>query len=228
METERRVREVVDVANAVQMPILTFMLSLVKSPARDEPMNGKLPGFTSDGLLPADDYELTLTELAGSMLVVGPTDREDYPNWDEAWRGKLVYYLSILVEQLWQVGITDIYVDGSFTEDKEHPNDIDGYFVCELRELASGGLQRKLNLLDPHKIWTWDPRSRRSYRGYPKRQLPMWHRYRVELYPHVGQLSGIRDSRGYELEFPSAFRQSRDGTPRGIIKVIKEVRNDSK
>jgi hypothetical protein len=32
--------------------------------------------------------------------------------------------------------------------------------------------------------------------------------------------SGIRDPQGHELEFPSAFRQSRrDGRPRGIIKL---------
>ena len=51
----------------------------------------------------------------------------------------------------------------------------------------------------------------------------MWHVYRVELYPHVGQSSGIRDRHGNELEFPSAFRLSRrDGQPRGIVKIIKE------
>ncbi|MBL8720939.1 MAG: hypothetical protein JNL79_33450 [Myxococcales bacterium] len=105
-------------------------------------------------------------------------------------------------------------------EDKDHPNDIDGYFVCELGRLASGELQRELNLLDPHKVWTWSPTSRRSERGYPKSQLPMWHVYRVELYPHVGQLSGIHDQFGNELEFPSAFRLSRrDGRARGIIKI---------
>jgi len=89
--------------------------------------------------------------------------------------------------------------------------------------LASGELERELNLLDPHKIWTWDPASRRPYRGYPKRQLPMWHQYRVELYPHFsGMLSGIRDEQGNELEFPSAFRRSRgDGKPRGIVKIRK-------
>lgn len=48
----------------------------------------------------------------------------------------------------------------------------------------------------------------------------MWHVYRVELYPHVGQLSGIHDQFGNELEFPSAFRLSRrDGRARGIIKI---------
>ena len=49
----------------------------------------------------------------------------------------------------------------------------------------------------------------------------MWHVYRVELYPHFGQLCGILDPYGNELEFPSAFRLSRrDGKPRGIIKLV--------
>jgi hypothetical protein len=51
----------------------------------------------------------------------------------------------------------------------------------------------------------------------------MWHRYRVELYPHVPGLGlgiGIVDKHGHEVEFPAAFRQSRrDGKPRGIVKI---------
>ncbi len=183
-------------------------------------MSGPLPGFTEDGLLPPGDYALTFDELATSLLVTGPDDRETYPHWDAAWRGFLVDNLRLLVRQLWQVGITEIYIDGSFVEDKVHPNDIDGYFECDLMRLASGELQRRLNQIDPHKVWTWDPGSRRSFRSYSKKQLPMWHQYRVELYPHVGQLSGIRDRFGHELEFPSAFRQSRDGRSRGIIKIV--------
>ncbi len=179
-----------------------------------------LPNFTNDGYLPPADYALTLDELRRSMLVVGPDT--GYPNWDGDWRARLVDNFEILVHQLWSVGITEIFADGSFVEDKEHPNDIDGYFECNLMELASGRLQTALNLLDPHKIWTWDPSSRKAYRGYPKKQLPMWHQYRVELYPHFGQLSGIRDQHGNELEFPSAFRLSRrNGHPRGIIKIEK-------
>jgi hypothetical protein len=179
-----------------------------------------LPAFTHDGCLPPGDYELTFDELRSSLLVAGPAN--GYANWDRAWRAQLVDNLEMLVRQLWQVGVTEIFADGSFVEDKEHPNDIDGYFVCDLRELASGRLQSALNLLDPHKVWTWDPASRRPYRGYPKKQLPMWHQYRVELYPHFGQLSGIRDKHGNELEFPSAFRLSRrDGRLRGIVKIKK-------
>lgn len=182
-----------------------------------------IPTFEPDGLLPPGDYEVTFDELRQSVLVLGPSEPKDCPSWHGTWREELVNNLEVLTRQLWQVGITDVYADGSFAEDKDHPNDIDGYFVCDLMRLASGSLERDLNLLDPFKVWTWDPQSRKPFRGYPKHQLPMWHRYRVELYPHVPGLgvgSGIRDKHGNELEFPAAFRQSRrDGKPRGIIKL---------
>ena len=182
-----------------------------------------IPPFDSDGLLPPSDYEISLAELRRSILVLGPGDPKTYPSWDRPWRERLVDNLEILTQQLWRVGIREIFADGSFAEDKEHPNDIDGYFECDLKKLITGELERKLNLLDPSKVWTWDPASRKSYRGYPKKQLPMWHRYRVELYPHVPGLgvgSGILDKYGNELEFPSAFRQCRrNGKPRGIVKI---------
>ena len=182
--------------------------------------NKKLPEFNDEGLLPPCDYELTIGELRESLLVVGPSDKGLYPGWDTTWRLKLVENLCVMVQQLVQVGVNQIFIDGSFVEDKEHPNDIDGYFQCDLGPLASGELERELNLIDEYKVWTWDPASRRPYRGYPKRQLPMWHVYRVELYPHYGQLCGIVDEQGHELEFPSAFRRSRrDGQPRGIVKI---------
>jgi hypothetical protein len=181
----------------------------------------KIPAFNADGILPPGDYEVSFDELRQSILVTGPNDKSSYPNWDAEWRLKMVDNLEVLVTQLWKVGVVNVFADGSFVEDKEHPNDIDGYFECDLAELASGNLARQLNLLDPYKIWVWDPSSRRPYRGYPKKQLPMWHVYRVELYPHVpGFSSGIRDKHGNELEFPAAFRQSRrDGQPRGIVKL---------
>lgn len=182
-----------------------------------------IPPFDADGLLPPNDYELSLDELRQSILVSGPGDAIAYRSWDKPWRERLVNNLEVLTQQLWQVGIREIFADGSFAEDKEHPNDIDGYFECDLKELVTGELERKLNLLDPSKVWTWDPASRKPYRGYPKKQLPMWHRYRVERYPHVPGLgigSGILDKYGNELEFPSAFRQCRrNGKPRGIVKI---------
>jgi hypothetical protein len=175
--------------------------------------------FTEDGQLPTGDVAMTFEELRASTLVHGPGP--SHPTWDATWRRTLVDNLEIMVRQLWIVGITEVFADGSFAEDKDHPNDIDGYFVCDLRDFASGRLERELNQLDPYKVWTWSPASRRPYRGYPKRQLPMWHVYRVELYPHYGQFFGIFDAFGNELEFPSAFRLSRrDGKPRGVVKLL--------
>ena len=180
-----------------------------------------IPPFDADGLLPPGDYEVTFDELRASILVTGANDGKS--SWDAAWRLHLIGNLETLTRQLWQIGISQIFADGSFAEDKDHPNDIDGYFDCSLDLIRTGELTRQLNRLDAFKVWTWDPATRRPYRGYPKRQLPMWHRYRVELYPHIPGLgigSGIRDKFGHELEFPSAFRQSRrDGKPRGIVKI---------
>lgn len=130
--------------------------------------------------------------------------------------------LSVRVHHLWQAGITEIFIDGSFVEDKDHPNDIDGYFECSLQRLADGSLEESLNRLDPYKCWTWDPAKRRSVPGIAKKQLPMWCQHRVELFPHFGQLSGIRDSHGNELEFPAAFRLSRTGVPKGIVKIVPD------
>jgi hypothetical protein len=132
-----------------------------------------IPPFESDGLLPPGDFEVSFDELGNSVLVFGPSTAQEQSSWDMPWRLKLIKNLEILTRQLWQAGIRDIFADGSFAEDKDHPNDIDGYFVCSLDLLRTGELSRQLNLLDPFKIWTWDPASRKPYRGYPKKQLPM-------------------------------------------------------
>jgi hypothetical protein len=179
-----------------------------------------IPSFNKLGLLPPGDYPVTFTELRESVLIKGVGG--DGP-WDEEWRLHLIEQCAAMVNQLWQSGITEVFLDGSFVEDKAHPNDIDGYFTCDVRDLASGDLQRRLNAIDPHKVWTWDPNSRRAHRGYAKKQLPMWHQYRTELYPHFGQSSGIRDRFGHELQFPSAFRQQRQtNEAKGVIKILQE------
>jgi hypothetical protein len=126
------------------------------------------------------------------------------------------------VKQLWEVGATEIFIDGSFATNKPHPNDIDGYFVCDLKRIASGELERELNAINVDKIWTWNPNSLRACKGSTKRQLPMWHKYRVELYPEFGQGFGVLDEFGYPLQFPAAFRKERyTKTPKGIIQIIK-------
>ena len=96
-----------------------------------------IPPFGRDGLLPPGDYEVTFPELRSSNLVLGPGEPRAFPHWDAAWRLRLVDNLELLVRQLWQVGITEVFADGSFVEDKDHPNDIDGYFVCDLGRLCT-------------------------------------------------------------------------------------------
>ena len=95
-----------------------------------------IPFFQPNGLLPPGDYEVSFEELRRSILADGPSGISDDSSWDGDWRKRLVDNLEILTKQLWQVGVRDIYADGSFTEDKDHPNDIDGYFVCGLRGVS--------------------------------------------------------------------------------------------
>ncbi len=181
-----------------------------------------LPPFTPAGLLPAGDYPLTLADLRASCLVTGEGVGSD--TWDFPWREWLVNSLGILARQLWTIGIGSIYIDGSFVEEKDHPNDIDRYFDCPLMLLASGQLQASLNALDGHGIWTWDPHSRTFDADSGKAQLPMWWRYRVELYPHVGMPSGILDRYGNPMQFPAAFRVRRSTYERkGIIRLVRET-----
>ena len=158
-----------------------------------------LPPFTADGLLPVGDYPMTvgdypmtLAELRASHLVSG--DGLGSQTWDAAWRDQLVSGLEIMVQQLWQINITRIFIDGSFVEDKDHPNGIDGYFECDAHYVLSGQLQNDLNAIDPFKVWAWHPATRRLDPSSGKRQLPMWHQYRVELYPHFPNLT-FRHSR---------------------------------
>jgi len=168
---------------------------------------------------------LSLPELQQSFLVTGAGLGPDAKNWDAKHRQWLVNNLSILVRQLWDVGIVDIFVAGSFVEYRDHPNDIDGYFICDRNFCITGQLQEKLNSLDPHKVWTWDPYDRRPTLGHPKKELPMWHRYRIDLYPEYGQSSGILDiNRSVSLRFSEAFRLTKDTQqPKGIIKIRREL-----
>ena len=161
-----------------------------------------------------------------SLLVTGPDASSPFaadgdPIWDTSWRLHLTRQAEVLCKQLWAEGIEAIFLDGSFVEAKSHPNDIDGYFACDVERIAKGSLQRALNQRDPKRCWTWDPDSRRAYQGYAKKQLPMWHAYRVELYPHYNQFTGLVDEHGQPLTFPAAFRKCRsDGTQKGIVEVI--------
>lgn len=180
-----------------------------------------LPTFTPMGLLPPGDYPLTLDELTVCHLVTGEGNAS--ATWDFAWRLTLVQNLSVLVRQLWAAGVTDIFINGSFVEDVDHPNDIDGYFLCERSRIGSRELHAALNARDPYQVWDWSLVSRRPHPDSMKMELPMWHRYRVELYPEYGSASGIRDRLGNDQPFSAVFRRSRHtGEPKGVVQVVRK------
>ncbi|MFO7798235.1 DUF6932 family protein [Rhodohalobacter sp.] len=81
--------------------------------------------FNKHGLLPKGDYLYTFDELRASIFVNGPK-KPTIPDWDSEWRAHLVNQAEILGKQLWDIGITEIWLDGSFAEAKPHPNDIEG------------------------------------------------------------------------------------------------------
>lgn len=179
-----------------------------------------LPLAFTDGILPPGDYEATLIQLAQSMLVNGP--QPALPGWDVDWRRYLVGQLALLASQLWQEGVQDIYVDGSFVEDKLHPGDIDGYYVCTQQDIANG-LLRRLNARNAVPIWIMS--NRLPDPTDPMRMKPlMWHRHKVELFAEYGQFAGIVDQFGHNQTFPAAFRKTRarrGWRPKGIVHLIR-------
>jgi hypothetical protein len=179
-----------------------------------------LPEFTRGGLLPVGDYPMTLAQLMTSSLVRGPRGRRRSRYWDVEWRARLVGNLRLVADELAQVGISEIFINGSFAENKDHPNDIDGYFVCDRMRFLSGRLERELNRVAAVRCWTWESHDRQPVPGHGWK-LPMWVEYRVELYPHFGQGTGIVDRFGNDLTFPAAFRLSRTGQPKGIVKLLR-------
>jgi len=125
-----------------------------------------IPPFGADGLLPPADYDVTFEELQASILANGPDDGRT--SWDAAWRLRLIDNLEILSRQLWQVGVREIFADGSFVEDKDHPNDIDGYFECSLDAIRTGtGLNCILTFRDSGLAAAFETGSATSWSFLP-------------------------------------------------------------
>lgn len=116
----------------------------------DQSNKERIPYFSIDRILPPGDYHLTIEQLIESFLV---SPSRKYPTFDNSWRLTLINNLKILARQLWEAGINDIYIDGSFVEEKDHPNDIDGYFIVNLKDFASGKIQKELNNIDQYQVW---------------------------------------------------------------------------
>ncbi len=173
--------------------------------------------FTASGLLPPGDHPMSIRALRQSLLVVGSWGRS--AGWDQRWRRTLVDELEVLFEQLLLVGITDVYANGSFAANKNHPEDIDGYFTCDFSDFAS---RQYPELLKLNEAWNLSDR-RRDELGRLKPL--MWHRHRVELHPHFHppcqglSLAGTGLD-GLPMNFPEFFRQTRGGETKGIIRLL--------
>lgn len=175
--------------------------------------------FDTNGLLPVGDHALTISALRSSVLVSGMPGGD--PDWDVSWRAHLVDQLSVLCVHLREVGITEIYADGSFATDKLHPGDIDGYFVCDYQTFVRDQHQR---LIARDAAWDY---SQRRPDAHGKRKLLMWHRYQVELFPQFtppfeSLIPAATSRAGGPVLFPEFFRHTRAGQPRGIVRIIPE------
>jgi hypothetical protein len=178
-----------------------------------------LPQFTPDGLLPAGDHLLTIGELRRSYLVTG--EGIDVPGWDSALRAQLVDHLELFVRQLWQVGVERIFVNGSFVTSKPQPGDIDAYFECTLTDYPLTLI--RLMLLEPSL--PWDLAHRPIDPGSQEPKPVMWHRYRVEVFPHFTDypnLTGIFDEDGNEFELADLFRRDKNSLRlKGVIQIVR-------
>lgn len=189
-------------------------------------MNSPTPllHFTEHGLLKPGDYPLNLEQLKKSILVEGYKHKED---WDTQWRSRLVENLEMLVNTLWEVGVTEIFLDGSFVEEKAKPSDLDGYFEVSAVDWPHGKVIRQLNAAakgtNTEGIWTWNTDARVPIVGSPtKSQIPMREKFNVELWPHYpSKVSGILDEFGNKQPFPAAFRKTKEHMNKGIVKLIR-------
>ncbi len=189
-----------------------------------------LPPFNSKGLLPQGDHSTNFALLRDSFLVRGrEVEQGDVciAGWDGSWRGQLVDNLEILASPLRKIGIRELWIAGSFVENKAHPGDIDGFFECHPTKFLLGELERDLaqgsEFDRAGDVWTWNEVAKMSTADGLTRKLPMWHRYRVELFPHYsGLLTGLSDRYGRPLPIPEAFRLSRELMPKGIIRLALE------
>ncbi len=80
-----------------------------------------IPSFQPDGLLPPGDYEVSFDQLRRSILTVGLEVTAVTNSWDASWRERLVDNFEVLVQQLWLVGVRDIYADGRLWKIKTIP-----------------------------------------------------------------------------------------------------------
>jgi hypothetical protein len=153
-----------------------------------------LPDFNEEtGYLPPGVHYATLEEIKERF---GKTVR----------RSRLVVNLDKVVRQLWDAGVQEVFIDGSFCTATPVPNDIDGYWIY-----IQGFDRTKVDpVLLQMDIFVADPSTGEAVR-------PMKLRYGVEFFVHP-----LNRATASGLSYPEFFSRSRDGVDRGYVGVIKD------
>lgn len=178
-----------------------------------KPGGGEVLMFLKNGLLPAGDHEISLDQLE-RLIRQGPGGGG---SWDTAWRLQLLEEFKQRYEQLAAVGITEVYIDGSYATDKYHPNDLDAYFVVP-RQLWRTSAEAALKEFDP-EFWRFETVSDPSgKRGYPMAFLR-----HIEMFPvyqeHTPAWADCLEMIDPKISF---FRTDKwSNRPKGIIKITE-------
>jgi hypothetical protein len=153
-----------------------------------------IPDFDSaTGYLPPGVHDANITEVSKRF---GNTVR----------RARLMVSLRNVVNQLWDAGVKEIFIDGSFCTATPVPNDIDGYWV-----FVKGFDHTKVDpVLLQYDVFVTDPTSGLAVR-------PMKLRYGIELYVHPIQKATMGG-----ITYPEFFARSRDGVPRGYVRIVRD------
>lgn len=169
--------------------------------------------FLKNGLLPAGDHEISLSQLE-QLIRQGPGGGR---SWDTDWRLQLLEEFKQRYQQLAALGITEVYIDGSYATDKYRPNDMDVYFVVP-RKLWRTFAEAALKEIDP-EFWRFETVSDPSGKsGYPMAFLR-----HIEMFP-VYQEHTPAGADCLEMIDPkiSFFRTDKwSNRPKGIIKITE-------
>ena len=148
-----------------------------------------IPDLETNGELPVGIHTATVQEV------------EDRFGKHSNRRKLLMAGLKKAVEQFRQVGVKKIFVDGSFTTDKESPNDIDGCWA------SSGVNEDKLYLLD-EGFWKFD-----SGAEFQKCRENIKEKYGLDFFI-AEHIEGSTNK-----PFPEFFQTNREGEEKGIIQI---------
>jgi hypothetical protein len=151
-----------------------------------------IPKFNENGYLPEGIHDATFAEFQQRFV----------------WNGKRLQLLDGLrqvVRQLWDAGVEEIYIAGSFITAAPLPNDVDGYWVyrkgIDLSKIDPVILNMNIHVLDPIS-------------GRYVRMIKL--KYGCEFFMHS------RNAIPKGITCAEFFAFSRDGVPRGTIRLKKD------